>query len=151
MNHQSKNNNEMKTIKNNNERTLQLQIKKKYNANKGKIAESDYAAICDKIFCMSSFGTFQGFVRVVGHTDKFIRICNVAHTQVIQTTEFGDVLSTTTFTAAPAKDCNPVFSLCTIEKTQLTPSTVRYSLRQSGNPPSHGILATTFEQKNKIF
>jgi hypothetical protein len=150
MNHQSKNSQRSEAEL----RTLQLQIKKKYNANKGKIAESDYVAIRDKIFCMSSFGTFQGFVRVVGHTDKFIRICTVAHTQVIKTTEFGDVLSTTTFTAAPAapaKNCTPVFSLCTLEKTQLTPTTVRYSLRQSGNPPSHGILATTFEQKNKIF
>jgi hypothetical protein len=87
---------------------------------------------------------------VVGHTDKFVRVCNVAHTEVIKTTEFGDVLSTTTFTAAPVKSVPLKFWLCNLEKTDLKPG-VRYSLRQPGKPPAHGILATTFAQKNKLF
>lgn len=132
-----------------NERQIYNKIKKE-RRQAPKIVERDYAAICDRIFCMSSMGQFQGFVRVVGYTDKFVRVCNVAHSQEIRSTNMGDVLSTTTFTVDTRKSVAPAFWLCSLEKTDLNPG-VRYTLRQSGKPPTHGTLATTFEQQNKIF
>lgn len=126
------------------------QIKKQRQATR-RIDEKDYAAICGKIFCMSSFGHFNGFVRVIGHTDKKIRVCSVAHTKEIVSTNRDDILSTTTFTAQPDKEVQPYTDwLCNLEKVDLRPG-VRYSLRQPGSTPSHGVMTMQFKQENKIF
>lgn len=127
---------------------MQKTIKKKRE--RVVITAADYAAVEGRVFALSSFGHFNAFVRVVNHTPSRLRVVNLTHTCNTITYEHGDTLSISTFTAGNAES-DPVPFTVALEKTPLTDGTARYTLRQAGRPPAHGVMASTFVQHNKIF